>query len=284
MQAPYGPAFVPNAPTEGKANLSLILGIIAIVTSCCYIGFIVGIPAMILGGLSRRDIRRSNGALGGAGNALAGMITGGIGAAINLVQIGFVVFGAILGATSKPTTPPSYPYPAYPPVATAPTATATDPAYAPPSSYGDVHVVTLDATSTLKDQLHALALSASAEKKKLVVITVASWSKDASEIEQTIPDARMQGALEGAWLARVDADAFKSELAPLGMDKPDVPWFFLVDSTPKVVRSLSANEWSANTAANIAPALRRFVDGTSAPPAPSGSVLKKKPGPGGTPL
>lgn len=62
----------PNAPTDGKAVASLILGIL----SMTIMSIFAGIPAVILGHMSRANIKRSMGKLKGEGLALAGLIMG----------------------------------------------------------------------------------------------------------------------------------------------------------------------------------------------------------------
>ena len=58
--------------TDGKATASLILGILSIL---CF-GLLTGLPAIILGHISRGNIEQSRGRLTGAGMALAGLILG----------------------------------------------------------------------------------------------------------------------------------------------------------------------------------------------------------------
>jgi type IV pilus assembly protein PilA len=62
----------PNAPTDGKAVASLILGILGMT----FLSILAGIPAVILGHMSRANIKRSMGKLKGEGLALAGLIMG----------------------------------------------------------------------------------------------------------------------------------------------------------------------------------------------------------------
>lgn len=62
----------PNAPTDAKAVASLILGIL----SLTIFPIIAGIPAIILGHVSRSAIKKSLGRLKGEGMALAGLIMG----------------------------------------------------------------------------------------------------------------------------------------------------------------------------------------------------------------
>jgi hypothetical protein len=60
------------AQTDTKATVSLVLGILSLL---CF-GVLTGIPAIILGHISRGNIRRSMGQLSGGGMALTGLILG----------------------------------------------------------------------------------------------------------------------------------------------------------------------------------------------------------------
>jgi len=62
----------PNARTDGKAVASLILGILSLTIFSIF----AGIPAVILGHVSRSNIKKSLGKLKGEGMALAGLIMG----------------------------------------------------------------------------------------------------------------------------------------------------------------------------------------------------------------
>jgi hypothetical protein len=59
--------------TSGKATASLVLGLSSFL---CWI--VTGIPAVVLGIIALKDIRRSGGRLQGDGMAIAGIVTGGI--------------------------------------------------------------------------------------------------------------------------------------------------------------------------------------------------------------
>jgi type II secretory pathway pseudopilin PulG len=65
-------ASVDTVPTDGKATASLVLGILSITV----FSFLAGIPAIILGHMSRSNIQKSMGKLKGEGIALAGLIMG----------------------------------------------------------------------------------------------------------------------------------------------------------------------------------------------------------------
>lgn len=77
-----------NAP---GATTSLVLGILSI---CCFWIF-TAIPAIIVGASARKKVAQSNGALGGDGIALAGIITGAIGIIAGLIPLGMVASLAI---------------------------------------------------------------------------------------------------------------------------------------------------------------------------------------------
>jgi hypothetical protein len=73
------PGWVPPPRTPGQAYAAMILGIIGLFPIC---PVILSVIALILGFTAKNEIDRSGGHLGGSGIALAGIITGGIGAAL----------------------------------------------------------------------------------------------------------------------------------------------------------------------------------------------------------
>ncbi len=72
LNIPRAQVYTGPQQTDGKAVGSLILGILAMFP----LGLLAGIPAVILGHLSRKSIRESLGRLKGDGMALAGLIMG----------------------------------------------------------------------------------------------------------------------------------------------------------------------------------------------------------------
>lgn len=97
MTTPYtpyaGPTGVPK--TEGLAVFSLVLGILSLIACSIF----AGIPAVICGHMSRSRISGSNGALGGAGLALTGLILGYLSVALLVgIVVMFVVVGVGVGA------------------------------------------------------------------------------------------------------------------------------------------------------------------------------------------
>jgi type IV pilus assembly protein PilA len=79
MSAPLTPAGYGEEPkTDGKATASMILGILSV--TC--LGLLAGIPAIILGHMSKSSIAKSMGRLKGDGLAMAGLIMGYISVAV----------------------------------------------------------------------------------------------------------------------------------------------------------------------------------------------------------
>lgn len=109
QQAPYGyppyAAFSPPVPDHKQANLSLILGICGLAFGfMCGIGFLASPFAWALGHNAVKEIRASQGRLGGEGTAKAGMVIGIIGTVLLilgvLALIAFAVLIAVGGSTS----------------------------------------------------------------------------------------------------------------------------------------------------------------------------------------
>ncbi len=87
-QPPSGPpAYGAPPATNGKAQAALWTGIGTLVFSwCCGLG-LLGIVPVLLGIRARREIRERQGAQGGDGIALAGIITGAIAVLLGLLVV-----------------------------------------------------------------------------------------------------------------------------------------------------------------------------------------------------
>ena len=95
--APPPLAGQPTAPQSGLAITSLVLGLLSLT---CF-GFLAGIPAIICGHMARARARRSPGQYGGAGFALAGLITGYFGLVATLVILPAMLLPALAQAKAK---------------------------------------------------------------------------------------------------------------------------------------------------------------------------------------
>ncbi|MGJ8696113.1 MAG: DUF4190 domain-containing protein [Verrucomicrobiaceae bacterium] len=81
-----------SIPTSGLAIAALVCGILAIVSSCMYVGILFGIPAVICGHMAMKRTADPQNPVGGRGMAIAGLICGYLGSLLSLVMIGFIVF------------------------------------------------------------------------------------------------------------------------------------------------------------------------------------------------
>lgn len=94
---PGGPGYgVPAAPsgTNTQALLSMIFGIVSIVLLCCFgAGVLFGGAALVLGYLGLNKVKNEN--AGGRGMAIAGLITGGIGALLSLIYLILIIIGSV---------------------------------------------------------------------------------------------------------------------------------------------------------------------------------------------
>ena len=106
-QSPYGqlhPPFTPYAaPDHPSATTALVLGLVSLVGGLmCGVPLLVAPFAWVTGARARREIRASNGQLGGEGTAQAGMVLGIVGTVLlALALIGLVVLIVLLVADAR---------------------------------------------------------------------------------------------------------------------------------------------------------------------------------------
>ena len=99
-QAPYAGVVI---PTDGLSIAALVLGILAIIS--CYVWALFGIPAVICGHMSLKKIKSSPTPMQGKGMAIAGLVTGYIGIAIQL----FMIIAIVVAFSSASMSPSSMP-------------------------------------------------------------------------------------------------------------------------------------------------------------------------------
>lgn len=81
-----------GSPVRGPQNdsfatTSMVTGIVGVPLLCCWpIAVVMGIIAMVFGGLSMNKIKKSNGMLGGKGMAIAGLVLG-----IGIISIALIL-------------------------------------------------------------------------------------------------------------------------------------------------------------------------------------------------
>lgn len=86
-QAPAAPA---AHPTNGLAIASLVTGVLALLTGFIFIGFALGVAAIILGAIGLRK-------QGGKGMSIAGIVTGALGLFTSLVIGAIALFAIVTG-------------------------------------------------------------------------------------------------------------------------------------------------------------------------------------------
>jgi hypothetical protein len=98
-QYPTGPGYGAPSPTGNntKAVVALVLGILGFVFAICcsLVGLVLGIVAIVLGRISRREISATGGAQGGDGMAKAGFILGIVDV---VVAVSLIIVGIVLSA------------------------------------------------------------------------------------------------------------------------------------------------------------------------------------------
>lgn len=90
-------------PTDTLSIVSLVCGIMAIIT--CYLWALFGIPAVICGHMSLKKINSSPTPVAGRGMAIAGLITGYIGIAMQLVMIVGIIIAIASSSSSSYSSP-----------------------------------------------------------------------------------------------------------------------------------------------------------------------------------
>ncbi|MNP38648.1 hypothetical protein D3C76_1321730 [compost metagenome] len=90
------PPPAPPAKTNGKAITALVLGILSIALP--YIGFFIGIVAIIISSLSFKELKYKHEQ--GRGMAVAGLVCGIVGTALYAIIIIIVIIAVVLASTA----------------------------------------------------------------------------------------------------------------------------------------------------------------------------------------
>ncbi|MBO0871343.1 MAG: DUF4190 domain-containing protein [Micromonosporaceae bacterium] len=80
----------PQPPSNTTGLLAMIFGIVAVPTSCCFLGLPLGVAASVLAGVSLRKV--AEGRATNRGMALTGLVCGVVGI---VVTIGLITLGII---------------------------------------------------------------------------------------------------------------------------------------------------------------------------------------------
>jgi hypothetical protein len=251
---PVWPAAGAAPATDVKAVVALVLGILSLLGTFCWMGLPLGIPAVVLGSLAHRDIRRSEGMSGGRGLATTGIALGTIGSLLFVGWVGFFIFAMTTAKTAATSAPPSFP--------ASPPTTATGASTVPPGGWGSIHVVELHASAVpLRTQIEDEEKAAKTAGETVLVQTTARACVACTEVARAMRDPALQKVLADVRLVRVDASELASELRSVGMSEPSLPWFYVLDARGATRDGVSADEWDDNDAEEIAPVLDAFLRG-----------------------
>lgn len=256
----------PPAPTSAAATASLVL---AILGSMC-LGPVGGIAAIIVGAVALWDIHSSKGRKSGKAMAWVGV---GIGS-FTTAAFAALVLLLVYSSSSSPSAPPpvvAAPPPIYVPPTAAPIPTTPPPAHGVTMTremettetrignvvIADVGLGELSLDAALRKQRSA----AQRESQTMIVHTTSADCRPCQGVAAALSDPRMQKALEGVRLVRIDVEDFNRELAELGIPFDVIPGFYVLRPDLSPSDGVHGGEWDDDTAENIAPVVHAFVRG-----------------------
>lgn len=236
---------------DSRATAALALGLLGMLGTCCGLGLLFGVPAILFGAAARRDIGRSGGSLRDRGIATAGIVWGVFD---SVLFFGWALLvGRMLSAPSA-TIPPLVELPV--------PASRTPTQFAPHEEVAWVRSIALHRFGgPLRNQLAEQVAAARGKGETVVVETIAADCDACDEIDRAIHEPSVQAAFSNIRLVYVQVDEFHSELGWLRMDESTAPWFYLLDARGEPRDAIGADEWDDNVAANILPVLHAFVQG-----------------------
>jgi hypothetical protein len=261
----------PDSRLNATATLAFLAGIFG--TMCPMFWGTGGVGAIVLGAAAHAEIKRSEGRQHGTGMAVAGIVLGVV--HVLALVIGVAVL-LVLGATGTPSggalpppvamiTPP--PPPKAPPVTSAPTvdpnATTTRESRTQITRFGGVTLVDPGPRAARLTELIAAEQSkAKSEGQKLVVWLTAPDCRPCTGVSVALTSPLVQSALSGVRLLRLDAREYRIELTERGLTPEVLPGFALLGAGGQPVDYVNGGEWDADIPENIAPVLRKFIQGT----------------------
>jgi hypothetical protein len=260
----------PDSRLNATALLSVLVGVFG--TACFFWG-LAGIGAVVLGIVAHGEIRRSEGKQHGKGLAVAGITLGvmhllalaiGIAAMLTLAARPslFGRAGRPSGRSPSMATPVPTPTPSAAP-APRRDGTLSREQETQTAVLGKLTLVDPGAdVRTLKPLVIEEQGRADTAQQKLVVWVTATDCAPCTGVSVALSSKRMQEALAGVRLLRVDAADFHGELMRLGFPVDVMPGFALVGPDGAPVDYVNGGEWDADIPENIAPVLGGFIRGT----------------------
>jgi hypothetical protein len=260
----------PDSRLNATATLAFLTGLFGAL--CPMFWGTGGVGAIVLGAAAHAEIKRSEGRQHGTGMAIAGISLGVL--HILALIIGVAVL-LVLGVSGAPVAsaplPPAFiapsPLPPAPPSASAPSldpnATTSREARTQITRFGGLTLVDPGPRATrLTDLLASEQSKATSEGQKLAVWITASDCRPCTGVSVALASPLVQGALSGVRLLRLDAREYRVELTERGLPTEVLPGFALLGASGQPMDYLNGGEWDADIPENIAPVLKKFVQGT----------------------
>ena len=228
-----------------------------------------GILAIGLGWLARGEIERSAGRE--TGNRLAAT-----GIALGILNLGVMLagFGALVAYAVRPKPPDPSPVPtlAAPRVAPPVRAPEQKPAGPEPGTLsretgvrvtrvGTITLVDVNDNRSLGEVLEHERQAGASDGQKVLVWLIVPECQPCNAVAAALPDKKMQTALEGVRVVRLDIQDYQRELDQLGFPTEKIPGFALLGGSNRPLDFIHGGEWDADIPKNIAPVLGKFVRG-----------------------
>jgi hypothetical protein len=127
---------------------------------------------------------------------------------------------------------------------------------------GSIEIIDVDpGLPALSSELERQWTAANAAGDHLLLWTVGPGCAPCDAVARALPDPRMQVALAGVRILRVDALRYQAELARLRLPTQALPGFALIGKSGRPIDFVHGGEWDEDIAPNIAPVLGKFVRG-----------------------
>jgi hypothetical protein len=277
LGAPRATGAAESARVEPRASAALAswaLG--ASLAGFLCLPLVGGLIGLGVGWMARSELREHARDAPGRGRALAAILLGAANVLATLVVAG-VALARLTPAPAAPAgpmpvwPPPAPPGPAPPPVAAADgglpahAGAARDAAAdAGPKTkrIGEITLVDVSRTTrSLRDELEAERRGARERKQTLLLWIVAPECPPCDGVRASLPDARMQRALDRVHIVEIDIAERAPELVRLGVPIDTIPGFALPGSDLGPGDYVHGGEWDEDVPGNIAPVLGAFVRG-----------------------
>jgi hypothetical protein len=260
----------PDSRLSPTALFALIVGIFSIPCFFVFPG-VSGLCAIALAVVALSEIKRAEGRLHGAAVAVSGLVLGVVHLGGAVVMLALFVTKA---ATSKghvvpsPVALPTLPHP--PPTAPGVTKLVnpehpggrTPEAQTRLTKFGNVTLVDpAPGSASLETLLREQRAQADAERATLLVWISSPELAPCNGVSVALRDARLQRALAGTRILRLNVNDYYVELSRQGLPVKVLPGFVLMSPEGRPLDYVNGGEWDADVAENIAPVLGNFIHG-----------------------